>query len=702
MSAPSRESRSIATTNYPQVITPNRPNPDAPRTIIYEVQVRAANAGHPGVGSAEQQAALKKKISPAIKFRPGDCNGQMLSPANDPVLADLTSISLGTIDDMLAETTDYHTGITLNYIKDKVGANTVWLMPVFPANDRWALPDRYDILGSPYAVRDFLHVQGELDKDAIQAVSKNGAKFDFLPENGKSPHWGNQALDRFVAKAHSLGLKVMLDIPFNHFGHNYMFYDYGAYRSIEQRLAGGESLDDLWDFEKTYEASLVHPEIIDGPEKLTDLASRDKDVDSLLKEVRAKCPELAGQELVRAFHMYKAMLDFERQTFQNKCKDPMYLEYIVPGFYLGSTAQGIHPSTGVGDNFTNNWKDVKFLYHHETGAHYQEFVRNREYLFRVMNFWNSRGVDGFRLDHATDYDSGMGANEWKYLIGKLNYYDWVRKGKPQNHVPPLYLAEEFERQKDMSFLVDVMTDGYVGDMRRGTEKNTSFVEKVIESGHRFDGTPTHVMRGLETHDEHRLVDHTGFDRWTGAGFWGIGATAPGSPMILMGQEFGEPWGLGFRRPDFLRSRFYGTDQHAADGQSLVDFYGRMNRARQDFRNTSLVSDHYYYLRTRDPQPGGSHIDQRIFAQAKWDPSDGNVIFVFNNLWSQDVRNSYSIPADLAGQLGIHEDQSYRLVNILDGDRQLGPCRSGGDLKQNLFVELSSWERAQWLRLELCR
>ena len=57
------------------------------------------------------------------------------------MLSDLNKIKLGTIDDLLESSNDYHAGITLRYIKDRVGANTVWLMPVFPNNDRWNIPD---------------------------------------------------------------------------------------------------------------------------------------------------------------------------------------------------------------------------------------------------------------------------------------------------------------------------------------------------------------------------------------------------------------------------------------------------------------------------------------------------------------------------------------------------------------------------------
>jgi hypothetical protein len=127
--------------------------------------------------------------------------------------------------------------------------------------------------------------------------------------------------------------------------------------------------------------------------------------------------------------------------------------------------------------------------------------------------------------------------------------------------PLSFLAEEFHEQQGMSQVVDVLTEGYVGDMcaRNGVVKDTTFVEKVLRSAMRF-GSDVYIMTALETHDEKRLLESTGFDPWTGAGFWSIGLSRFGMPMLLMGQEFGEPYGLGFRRPDFLRSRFEGSPQ----------------------------------------------------------------------------------------------------------------------------------------------
>ena len=549
----------------------NELNYDAARTVLYEVQVRAANACKPGVGADWQQEACRNKIAPQQAYHGPGCD----------IIDELQSIKHGTLDDMMEDTADYHAGITLRYIDERVGANMIWMMPLFPNNNRWSLPDDCDDTGSPYAVRDYLHARGDLARRCIQE-GRN--------EYSEAPCWGNAELETLINKANERGVKVMLDVAFNHFGHNYLFYDYMYFEPTREQVAKGLNLDALWNYEATYEEALLHPDLVDSQEKMRRMAEEQEGLATMLGDLEARCPNLQGDDLVRAFNMWRSGFDHERDDFN--C-DVMYLEQNLPSFYLGSNA--FDPASKAGDNFTNNWRDVKFLYHHEENTeHYWDFVREREYLFRVMNYWISRGVAGFRLDHATDYDGGMGSNEWKYILGKVNYYAW-RRGQDR----PIYLAEEFHDQMDMNHVVDVMTEGYVGDMcgRNGTTKDTRHVEKVLENGSRFNGR-TFVMHALETHDEHRLTDGTGFDMWTGAGFWGIGASTYGTAMLLMGQEFGEPYGLGFRRSDYIRGRFYGQDNHRDDGDALVDFYGNMIRAKFAPANRALVWSDRWFLRPR--------------------------------------------------------------------------------------------------------
>jgi hypothetical protein len=46
---------------------------------------------------------------------------------------------------------------------------------------------------------------------------------------------------------------VWLDVSLNHFGHNYLFYGFQDDTTVAQRIRQGQNLNDLWDFDKTYD-----------------------------------------------------------------------------------------------------------------------------------------------------------------------------------------------------------------------------------------------------------------------------------------------------------------------------------------------------------------------------------------------------------------------------------------------------------------
>jgi len=647
---------------------------EASKLLLYEVQVRAANACREDLGSSAQRAACSAKVAPDVEYR-----AEGMSCAE---LDDLEDIRLGTLDDLVEPTNDFRQGITLAYIHDTLHANTVWLMPLFPNNDRWSIPDACDNLGSPYAVRDYFHVSASLSRACIVKGLDEESSDD---EGG--PCDGTAALDTVIAAAHARGLRVFLDVAFNHFGHNYDFYDTVDHVPVRQRIAKGEDLDKLWRFDKTWEAATLHPRVLDSEAALDDLAMRDALAKKDLASLDARCPDLAGRARVRAFTMWRDALDWERERFP--C-EPSYLEAALPGFYLGKNHWD--PARAAGDTFTNDWRDVKFLFHHEDNqAHQHELVREREYLFRVLNYWASRGIDGFRLDHTTDPDGGMAPNEWRYILGKVAYAA-TKRGQAR----PLFLAEEFGDQQGMADVVDMLTEGYVFDItgRNGQTKDARYVERTLSNTERF-GDRALVLAALETHDEKRLTDGTGFDPWTGAGFWGLGLTTWSAPMILMGQELGEPYGLGFRKSDLLRSRFEGSPNAFAEADQLAAFYGEMMRVRLDPKNRALLSKDHAFLRARD----SGQADARLYAAVKWS-SDKNVVFVFHNLWRDNAAQSYFIPDDLAKTLAIKDTLAYRLVDVFT-EQQVGACRSGADLKWDLYVALDRDTRLQWLRLELC-
>jgi hypothetical protein len=636
--------------------------------VLYEVQVRTANACRTDLGAQWQRDLCESKPAPASAYR--------AQGTSCPELAELEQVKLGTLDDMLADTADFRAGITLRYVKEKLGANTLWLMPLFPNNDIWDLPDGCDNLGSPYAVRDYFHARGTLSRDCIQ---RGGDEY------ADEPCWANQELDALIEDAHARGLKVMLDIALNHFGHGYMMYDYVDFRPVRELVANGESLESLWNYDQTHDEALVHPKLLDTQDQLAAIAS-DPAHSEAVHALRSRCPSLQGQELVRAYNMWRVALDSERQQFS--CEG--FLEHTLPGFYLGSNRWD--PATGLADTYTNEWRDVKFLFHQSTNeAHAATYARNREYFFRILNYWVSRGVDGFRLDHAADFASGLAAMEWHYVLRKVNYY-----AKQRGQQTPVYLAEEFWDQQEIGKVVDVMTEGYVHDMcgREVPTKDASHVEWVLGNMDRFEGK-TYVMTALETHDEARLIEGTGFDQRTGAGFWAIGAATWSTPMLLMGQEFGEPWRLSFRRSDLLRARFEGSANHYAGADALLESYQQLIGARLEQQNRALSSQGRAFLRTRH----GNTVDPRILAMARWS-AEGSALLVFHNLWRQPVSQHYFIATDVATAMGVSDGGMYRLIDALT-EQPATACMSGADLKWDVAVDMAADVRQLWLRVETC-
>ncbi len=73
----------------------------------------------------------------------------------------------------------------------RMGVDIIWFMPIHPIGR----VDRKGSLGSPYSIADYREVNPEY-----------GVKADFA---------------RLIEKAHRLGLKVMIDVVYNHTAHDF-------------------------------------------------------------------------------------------------------------------------------------------------------------------------------------------------------------------------------------------------------------------------------------------------------------------------------------------------------------------------------------------------------------------------------------------------------------------------------------------------
>ena len=114
-----------------------------------------------------------------------------------------------TFEDFTDHDQDGFDPFSLKYVKNTLGFNTVWLMPIFPVTkERWDPNQKKWVQnhspGSPYATCNYWAVNGALS----ESNSETAALSEFLDT---------------VDKAESLGLNVFLDVAFNHSGRDTVF-----------------------------------------------------------------------------------------------------------------------------------------------------------------------------------------------------------------------------------------------------------------------------------------------------------------------------------------------------------------------------------------------------------------------------------------------------------------------------------------------
>lgn len=645
----------------------DKTHPDSSQMVVYELQVRSANACHPEVGSPAQRAACSSKIAPDIVYESEEtaCS----------IAESLEEIRLGTLDDLQADSANFREGITLRYLEEKLGVNAIWIMPLFPNNSQWSLPDPCDNLGSPYAVRDYFHASGRISNACISSGRD---------EYSASPCWGNDALDALLEQAETREQKILLDVALNHFGHNYQYYSLDG-RSIAERVERMLAGTNEFDFEAVDGEAKLAPAPLDSLERLQSAARQDAELARDVEAYEFRCGTINSAANLRNFLMFRDSFEAERDAFDCEAGT---LEAGIPAFYL--RVGGNAPARNEME-MTNayGWRDVKFLFHHGNLPQYRaEFLRVREFAFDVLNFWVSRGVSGFRLDHATDGYSGFEAAEWNYIFQKLNYYA-EKRGQPR----PFQLAEEFDNQRPMAEIADALTEGYLFDMTgRGALKDSEHVGQALLKAYRYAGS-ARVLAALETHDELRLTQETGFDPWVGAGFWWIGASAWSLPMLLAGQEYGESQRLQFRRSHFLPGRFEGSSSYRSDSDVLVENYSKLIELRRSAELNPYLDSQNHRLLTPVIESTGN-----VVGVAKW--TSAGAVFIFHNLWPNSSNGVWAVPNDIAPGIGIDTCKQYQLRDLIRG-QVVGTCIDGAAFTRGFTVALGADTRFKVFAFEPC-
>jgi len=474
------------------------------------------------------------------------------------------------------------------------------------------------VAGSPYAIRDY---------------------FDVSPDYADDPERRLEEFKALVARAHSKGLKILIDFVPNHVARSYT-------STVKPELSFGakDNRSKFFDPENNF-YYLVDEVEVEGEGPPLRLPTVDGDGRAISPTVQV----VGGGD---------GLFDGEKEF----------------GRVTGNDVISWHPSQNTwyetvklnyGYDFTDQNKSTRSYPH---GAKSDVAVPDTwKKMDEIIAYWQKLGVDGFRADMAHMVPPEF----WRWLIGRSQVrqpdvywmaeaYDTdparVPGGDPQvmavteGAVMPELLAAGFDAVYD-DIAYDALKNIYDGE---GTAND-------LDQGRPGQFFFDNALRYAENHDEVRLATSS---QWGGAGMevgrpvsallFGL---SRGPVMLYHGQEVGEPGAgvEGFGRddartsiydywsmPEFAKwvngGKFDGGGLSPAQ-TSLRDFYRRLLSAidQPAFRD----GDFYPLNPDNLDNPGYGRSDRGVsghwlYSYLRYDPDTGQRILVVVNLHPRDT------------------------------------------------------------------
>ncbi len=267
----------------------------------------------------------------------------------------------------------------------EIGIDIVWLMPVYPIG----CEGRKGALGSYYSVRDYCAVNPEL-----------GTMDDF---------------DRFIATAHAMGMKVILDWVANHTARDARWVTERPATWYERDAQGVPVVP--WDWTDTAKLNYANPEVWEGQAEAMEFWLREHAVDGFRCDMAMLVPIEFWNETAQRLRMVKPDLFLlaeaeEPNLFENGAFDACYAWQM--GHLLEDIAQqrvrvtalrdylyadlGRYPEEAMRLTFTSN--------HDENSWSGSEFVRfgNAREAMTVFTFVVPRGLPLIYTGQEVGYD----------------------------------------------------------------------------------------------------------------------------------------------------------------------------------------------------------------------------------------------------------------------------------------------------------
>lgn len=271
-----------------------------------------------------------------------------------------------TLEDFTAHDTDGFDPFNLNYVRNTLGFNTIWMMPIFPiTQERWDPGTKNwtaNVLpGSPYATRNYWAANEMFSDSNTQNAAKN--EFAYM-----------------VDEAEKAGLNLFIDVAFNHSGKDTVF---------------GQGAVDL----NLVQAAEINNKVTVSRHGWCTKGGNYRQHAGSPSEIALYAPT----DRLGEHSWYDAGLDW---------------------FFGDYSSLG--PKPGFGDTFQGGALDERDLFYTDLdpqGGHDYEVENVWNYFAYVLPYWlkvTNNKLDGIRADFA----QGLPPRTWEYIINKTRQQKW--------------------------------------------------------------------------------------------------------------------------------------------------------------------------------------------------------------------------------------------------------------------------------------
>lgn len=449
-----------------------------------------------------------------------------------------------TLDDFLStHDFDGFNPFQLTYIRNELGFNTLWLMPVFP-NTKWRW-DRQrwewasnDNPGSPYSSRDYWSINPWLADNA--AADRALELFQILFKEG-----GDAELDVFI------------DLAFNHAGRDVIF--------------GAGALD----------LGFCTPQEVEN-------------------WIRQQQPSWCtrGSAFVDGhsvpYYREAAHSDFECAVWApaDRLNEHIWDDANLDWFFGDYSALGPKPGRGADywGNPVSHWdpkgnaEDERDLFYTDLAAD-AETEKLWQYFGYILPYWVAKSggkLAGIRADFA----QGLPNQLWEYIVNRTRKARWDF----------VFLAEVLDPdviQYRLNRVFDVLTTKDHHLYRKNDVRMSDLFHSLEAESTLFGGDAL-VMHNGSSHDE---VGN--YDKWAMMARYAVAASLYGVPMVFMAQPLGLADKLPFR--DSWANMYKAWTEGIPEREAVGRMYQRINLARE--ATPELAQPNRYFLNLK---AGGFH------------------------------------------------------------------------------------------------